>query len=323
MTTPQKLLVLAVVAAALGTGIYGAHQASVSQEQIKELERQRADDAKKRDEEHAKEQTTLAALTEENARLKSGQNFGELLKLRSEVGKLRQQAAAGKGSDSSNSLAKFLNDPASRELNRVQFQQKIGAKYAPFCHQLNLSPEATDKFISLLSDSEINKKDMLARAVTENWNGQTAAQNRDAENASLQNQLTSLLGESGYQQYDQFRRDSDAQELVNGLNGQLGDNALNASQSKQMADLFAAKPDVGIDNMDLFQSPDKVDATFQAIVDRGESDLQKAASFLSPQQLAACSAAQSNYFQFVEDPGDPGAAIGHWWSANSSRCSER
>ena len=202
MTTTQKLLVLAVVAAALGTGIYGAHQASVSQEQIKQLEQQRADDAKKWEQERAKEQTTLAALTEENGRLKSGQNLAELLKLRSQVGKLKQQAAAGgaKGSDSSNSLAKYLNDPATRELNRVEIERAVRAKYTTLSHQLNLSPEVTDKFINLLVDSEMNKKDMLARAVTENWDGQTALQNRDEEKAGLQSQLTSLLGEPGYTQ---------------------------------------------------------------------------------------------------------------------------
>ncbi len=297
MTTTQKVFVVAVLTAALGAGIYEAHQASVSQEQTKQLEQQRADDARKWEQEHAKEQTMLAALTEENARLKSGQNLGELLKLRSEVGQLRQQAAdAGKGNDISNSLAKYLNDPTSRELDRVQIERKLRVDFARLSRQLKLSPEATDKFINLIVASEMNKKNMLARAVTENWDGQTAMKNRDEERANLQNQLTGLLGESGYQQYDQYRRDAAAGELVTGLNAELGDRALDDTQSKQMADLFAAKPEIVFDNMDLFRSPDSLNAAFQALVDRGASDFQKAASFLSPQQLAAFGVVQSNYF---------------------------
>jgi RNA polymerase sigma factor (sigma-70 family) len=297
MTTTQKVFAAVIVAAALGAGMFEAHQASMSQEQLRQLEEQRAADAKKWDQEREATKATLAALTAENARLKSGQNLGELLKLRSEVGKLRQQrAAAGEANDSSNSLAKYLNDPTSRELTRVQIERKLRPPCVTLAHQLNLSPDATEKFINLLVNSEMNKKDMLAQAVTESWDGQTALRNRDEEEASLHSQLTSLLGESGYAQYDQFRRDSDAQDLVKALNNELSDNALNDTQMKQLAGLYAAKPQPELDNMDLFRSPDSLNATFQALVDRGDSDLQKAASFLSPQQLAAYGAAQSNYF---------------------------
>jgi hypothetical protein len=294
MTTAQKVFVAAVIAAAVGAGIYEARQASIAQDRIKQLEQQRAEDAKKWEQQRAQEQTTMASLTEENARLKSGQNSSELLKLRSQVGKLRQQTAAG--GNSSNGLANYLNDPTSKELRRVEAEQALRAKYATLCHQLNLSPEAADKFIKLLVDSEMNKKDMLAQAVAEHWDSQAALQNRDAERANLQSQMTSLVGESGYAQFNQFRRETDAGALVNSFNDELGDNALNTSQSKQMVDLYTAQPEAAFDMMDLFRSPDSLNAAFQAAIqDRGDDALQKAASFLSPQQLAAYGSAQSNY----------------------------
>jgi len=94
MTTLQKTLITATIAAAVGTGIYEARQASTLRTQVQTLQQQQAplaeqiqqlqrerDDAAKR----------LAALQAENAKLKSGQNTAELLKLRGDVAQLRHE----------------------------------------------------------------------------------------------------------------------------------------------------------------------------------------------------------------------------------------
>jgi RNA polymerase sigma factor (sigma-70 family) len=95
MTALQKTIIGAALVAAVGTGIFEAHQASqlrkqtraIQQqqvplaEQIRQLQRER-DDATKQ----------LAGLQAENEQLKSGSNENELLSLRGEVGTLRQQA---------------------------------------------------------------------------------------------------------------------------------------------------------------------------------------------------------------------------------------
>ena len=112
----------------------------------------------------------------------------------------------------------------------------------------------------------------------------------------MQSQLTSLLGEPGYTQYNQFRREADAEALVNGLNNDLA--TMRSTPTAEQANgrfMAATKPEIVFDIMDLFRSPDSLNATFQAIVDLSDSHLQEAASFLSPQQLAAYGAAQSNY----------------------------
>ena len=92
MTTLQKTLVIATIMATAGAGIYEARQASTLRSQIQSLQQQQAPPAdqieqltRERDEANAK----LAALGEDKDRTSS--NTAELLKLRGEVGVLRQQ----------------------------------------------------------------------------------------------------------------------------------------------------------------------------------------------------------------------------------------
>ena len=94
MTTLQKTLVTATIVAAVGTGIYETRQASTLRSQVQTLQQQQAPLAEQiqqltRDRDDATRQ--LAALRDENERL--NRNTTELLKLRSEVTRLRGDAS--------------------------------------------------------------------------------------------------------------------------------------------------------------------------------------------------------------------------------------
>jgi len=95
MTTLQKTLVTATLAVVAGAGIYEARQTSMLRSQVQTVQQQQAplaeqiqqlqgerDDVTKR----------LAELQAENEQLKSNQNTAELLKLRGEVARLRNEA---------------------------------------------------------------------------------------------------------------------------------------------------------------------------------------------------------------------------------------
>ncbi|MBI3853038.1 MAG: sigma-70 family RNA polymerase sigma factor [Verrucomicrobia bacterium] len=91
MTTLQKTLIAATVVAAVGTGINEARQASTLRSQVQTLQQQRAPIAEQiqqltKDRDDAKHQ--LAASRDENERL--NRNTAELLRLRGQVGVLRQ-----------------------------------------------------------------------------------------------------------------------------------------------------------------------------------------------------------------------------------------
>jgi RNA polymerase sigma factor (sigma-70 family) len=130
MTTLQKTLITAAIAAAVGTGIYEAHQVSSLRsqnellqqqqsplaEQIRQLQRERDDVAKR-----------LAALQAENAQLKSNQNTAELLKLRGEMTRLRAEAndqtdvSVKALVDKMNKLKQRLADTPDAKIPELQF----------------------------------------------------------------------------------------------------------------------------------------------------------------------------------------------------------
>jgi RNA polymerase sigma factor (sigma-70 family) len=302
MTTLQKAIVATTVALLVGVGASEAllvsrlraqnrtlqQRQSPLDEQIKELQRERDGTANR-----------LAALADEMQTMKG--NSVELLKLRNEVGQLRRQAALDKAKKKSpaEAVAKVMNDSSAIELARVQIRQTLKNRYAPLAQQMNLSPETTDKLFNLIIENELKKKVMLAQLLSGDLDIDTALQNRDAAKTELQNQIGALLGESGFAQFDQFNHDTAAGALVKGLNRELGDLALNDEQSQRIQQLFAAKPDIIFDDMDLFRSKESLDALFQTLVDRGHHDLQEAASFLTPEQVSDASTIQSNYFNTI------------------------
>jgi RNA polymerase sigma factor (sigma-70 family) len=99
MTTIQKTVITAALAAAVGTGIFEAHQAAQLREQTQVLQQQQAsltEQIRQLQQEQDDATNQLTALLAENEQLKSNSNENELLKLRGEVGVLRAQLASAK-----------------------------------------------------------------------------------------------------------------------------------------------------------------------------------------------------------------------------------
>ena len=96
MTTLQKTLIAVTLAVLAGAGVYEGRQAAQLREQNQSLQQQQAPSGEQVQQlQHELDAATnrLAGLLAENSRLKSSPNQNELLKLRGEVGQLRQQAA--------------------------------------------------------------------------------------------------------------------------------------------------------------------------------------------------------------------------------------
>jgi RNA polymerase sigma factor (sigma-70 family) len=306
MTTLQKTLVAATVTVLVGVGGYEALLVSRLREQNQTLRQQQtllAEHIEQLQREKDEAANRLSALADEIQRVKGNTNSTELLRLRSEVGVLRQQSALSKTKSMSpaEAVAKVMNDSSAIELARIQLRQTLKNHYAPLTQQLNLAPETTEKLFNLIIENELKKKVALAQLMSGDSDTETALQGRDQAKAELENQIKELLGDAGYAQLDQFNHDTAAGELVKGLNRELGDKALNDEQSKRIQALFAAKPDITIDDMDLLRSKESLNGLLQQLVDRGHHDLEEAASFLTSEQLAAAKTIQSNYFNTISN----------------------
>jgi RNA polymerase sigma factor (sigma-70 family) len=95
MTTLQKTLVTATLAVVAGAGIYEARQASTLRSQVQTVQQQQAPLAEQIQQlQRERDNVTkrLAELQAENEQLKSNRNTAELLKLRGEVARLRNEA---------------------------------------------------------------------------------------------------------------------------------------------------------------------------------------------------------------------------------------
>jgi len=133
MTALQKTIVGAALIAAVGTGVYEARQASQLHEQVRMLQQQQAPLPEQIQElQHARDDATnrLAGLLAENAQLESTSNENELLKLRSEVTQLQNQAtdptavAAKNWLDRANQLKQWSEQHPDATIPEFQFLTK-------------------------------------------------------------------------------------------------------------------------------------------------------------------------------------------------------
>ena len=294
MTTLQKTIVAAALAAAVGTGIYAVHQGAQLRGQIKSLEDQQAPltaqiQQLQREREQAAGQ--LATLREENARLKSGSTPTELLKLRGEVGTLRQRAVANEAKSNlpSSGLDKMMNDPAMKEYIRQAQKEKLRSMYADLFKELKLTPEQTDQFLQIMGDMASKSMERIATPGTPNQSAIDAL-------AGLGSQLYTLLGDQGMARFKEYSDEIPARTTVTLLNGQLGDNPLTAEQSAQLLQIVKAEPAdltkgiTGAPDKAFLGSQADINNFLQRVAESNQRILQQAGSFLVPDQLTALDA---------------------------------
>jgi len=122
MTTLQKTLITAVLAATVGASLYEARQAALAQDQVQTLRQQQASLAEQIRQllsEQSQATNQLAALAAENAALKSGKNTTELLQLRGAVTRL-QAAAVRPAEDPVQSAAQALAAKVNQLKQRLE-----------------------------------------------------------------------------------------------------------------------------------------------------------------------------------------------------------
>jgi RNA polymerase sigma factor (sigma-70 family) len=289
MTTLQKTIVAAALTAAVGTGIYAFHQNSQTDDLRQTLLQERSQSmARIQQLEQERDQATgqLAAVVDENTRLRSNPNATELLKLRGQVGVLQQQTAADQAAASQSGLAKMMNDPAMKEFVRQAQLEKIKSMFADLVKELKLTPEQANQFYQLVNDNASMHLDGFLA------NGQKAS-DPGAADQELANQLQALLGDAGFAQFKEYSFEIPARTTVSLLNAQLGESPLNAEQSAHLLQVIKAEPYnltqgiTGAPDQAFLGSQADIDSFLQQVNQSNQRILQQAGSFLTSDQLAA------------------------------------
>jgi RNA polymerase sigma factor (sigma-70 family) len=304
MTTLQKTLI-AVTIIAVGAGIYEARQASRLRVQVQTLQQQIAPlsaQIQQLQRERSEATNRLGTMNEENARLKSGQNLAELLKLRGEVGVLRQLLAAIQAQSNSSSvgLSKLMSDPAMREYIHQNMLNVIKSQFGSLFKELKLTPEQTEKIVQVMGDLSMKHIDAWYSLPQGTLSPTEIAQTRAEQKAELETQLQPLLGETGCARLMELLEEAPGHATVELLNGQLGVNQINDDQSTRLFQIVKAEPfDLtrGISGeLDpaFWGSQDDIDNHLLQVAESNQRILQQAGSFLTPDQLAALNTVLTN-----------------------------
>jgi RNA polymerase sigma factor (sigma-70 family) len=290
MTTLQKTIMAAALAAAVGTGFYAMHRSSQLNARIQQLQQQQTPlltQVQELQKESTRASNQVAALTEENARLKAKANPAEVLKLRGEVGVLRQRAVSNAAAaQPSGGLAKMLNDPAMKEYMRKAMMDKMKSLYADFISEQKLTPEQTEQFAELLSQSGTKA---LAQLSGTTPGGTPQPEVNMAQDVG--SQMQAVLGDAGAARLKEFSEELPARTTLTLLNGQLS-APLSAEQSASLLQIIKAEPNdltqgiIGGPDKAFLGSQTEIESFLQQVAQSNQRILQQAAGRLTPDQLA-------------------------------------
>jgi hypothetical protein len=305
MTTLQKTVVAAALVAAAGVGIYQARRNSNLQNEMESLRKQHAPltaQLQQFQRERDDASNSLVALQTENQQLKSAHKSAEVLKLRGEVGKLRQQNADAqtqlKGSPQG--LKAMMSDPAMKEFIHQTQINLIRTRYTDLFKELKLSPEQNDQFVQAISDLWLKRTEEVSQMKLGAANATNPVANATAAESDLKDRLHSVLGEAGYARYKDFEQELPARSALKLLQTELGDNHLRDDQSARFVELVKAEPYeathglAGDMDRAFLGSPEDVDKHLEIVQASNQHLLQQAASILEPDQLNALTTVLSN-----------------------------
>jgi RNA polymerase sigma factor (sigma-70 family) len=207
MTTIQKTIITVLIVGGIATSIYQTRQVSTLRNQVKALQDQSAQQAalsnKVGDLQRERDRATnrLAELAGDNTAIKKNPN--EVLKLRGEVGRLRQENAT---LGSTNAISKITANPEARKLMRSQQKMGMGILYKDFAKQLSLSSEQTDKLNDLLADHIMDNVGNVTVALRDKLSPAQMDELFSSQDAVLQEKIQTLLGPDSMEKYQDYSR---------------------------------------------------------------------------------------------------------------------
>jgi RNA polymerase sigma factor (sigma-70 family) len=240
MTTLQKIGITALAAGALVVGVYQARQVSKLREQVLTLQVQQEEQVALSNRvqalqaERDRATNALAELAAESATRKKGTN--EALKLRGEVGRLRQENAK---LGASSPLSKLTATPEAREMVRGQQKFGMGLLYKGLAESAKLSTEQSDKLNNLLADHVMENVELITTMLRDKPPLEQIDQKFAAQDAALQEQVREMLGADGAARYQDYTKNLLSSLTADQFKSMLtGTDAEKADKSKQVGQIM-------------------------------------------------------------------------------------
>lgn len=231
MTTLQKIAIGAVIAGAAVTIIYQHREVSRLQGETQSLMEEQAREqaltqqVQQLQQERDTATNALASIREENASLKTRPS--EVLKLRGEVGTLRDQKAQ---LGATTAISKMTATPEARQLLHDQQKLGMGMIYKQFADQMKLTPDQTEKVNTLLADHIMQDVDYVTAALRDKTPPDQLSQIFAGENATLEQSIQDLIGADGVAQYRDYTKN-----LLGNLTAQQFQDSLGGSDAEKKA----------------------------------------------------------------------------------------
>jgi hypothetical protein len=209
----------------------------------------------------------------------------------------RQPAGSG-----DNLMAKMLQDPQVATAMQDMQARFVKKDYAALVKQLNLTPEQSGAFYGLLINHAKNQE-ALGFQLLSGTNNPDTSRVASATQKSLDDQVRSLLGETGFAQYKEYTAGMGDRYAVERMQKDFADSPLSDIQQQRLQQLIKAKqqatpiPDTP-DFKNKTPSGENMAALMTLDIKREEEIdrkvLQEASDFLSPAQVQILGTSQSN-----------------------------
>ena len=304
MTTLQKTLVAAALVAATLTATLLVQQPAQSKLRAENqaLRRLQAEQAEQFAAETTRLSNQLAQVRNQLPPPSNGPST-EVLKLRGEVGKLRQEKAAATANAKSgpSALSNVTSSPELRKAFRTQQKAGMAILYKEFAKNLKLPKEQTEQFTDLLADHIMANVDHITTVLREGQSREQMESLFAGQETALHEQIQSMLGPEGLAQYQEYSRNLVSNFTAEEFKEKLtGNDATKEAQAKQLSQLMQeetqkvlADAGLGSDYQTLpilnfrnIASAEQAEKSLKVMDDIYARALARAGSFLNAEELA-------------------------------------
>lgn len=230
--------------------------------------------------------------------------FREMLKLRGEVGRLRQEnktvtAEIAKPTGPS-ALSGVTSNPEMMKAIRDQQKMAMGMVYKDFAKRAKLPTEQANKLGDLLADNIMENITHITEVLREGKSAEERDRLFAAQDLALQEKVNALLGPDGFAQYQEYTRNLASHLTAEQFKGMLtGDKAAKDEQGKQLFQVMQEEKQRVLESAGLdadFQTVPNLNFRNMASEDEAEKNLklldtiyervtERASSFLNAEEI--------------------------------------